>query len=76
MVASLLGRVIVLGTGGAGLARDKKDNKADDNQTRLNKALSLAAGIGQVDQAIDADLPVGGGLQEPTITRRPHDASR
>jgi len=37
----------------AGVAQEKKDAKADDEQTKLNKALNLAAAIGRLDQVKD-----------------------
>lgn len=50
VVASSLGYDIALATAGAGLVQQKKDDKADDEKTQLNKALNLAASIGRLDQ--------------------------
>ena len=50
VVASLIGGVMVMGPAGVVFAQQKKDDKADDEKTQLNKALNLAAAIGKLDQ--------------------------
>jgi ankyrin repeat protein len=53
VAASFLVCGIALAAAGAGLAQQKKDDKADDEKTQLNKALNLAAATGRLDQVKD-----------------------
>ena len=53
VVVFLLGCAIAMATAGAVLAQQKKDEKADDEKTKLNKALNTAASIGKLDQVKD-----------------------
>jgi ankyrin repeat protein len=53
VVVSLLGCGIALAAAGAANAQQKKDDKADDEKAKLNKALNSAAAIGKLDQVKD-----------------------
>jgi ankyrin repeat protein len=53
LIAVLLACWAVTADNAAVVAQEKKDAKADDDQTKLNKALNLAAAIGRLDQVKD-----------------------
>jgi uncharacterized protein len=53
MLASLLACCALMADTGTALAEEKKDDKADDEKTQLNKALKMAASLGKVEMIKD-----------------------
>jgi uncharacterized protein len=53
MVALLLACCATIVNAGTVIAQEKKDDKADDEKTQLNKALKMAASLGKVEMVKD-----------------------